>query len=178
MKWLTKNLKSRLLRAMRHPGYTAAALFHDVFQIDERYLATLVNSTSDKIRTLLNEPVADAELMSYWEECRPKLLAGTHPGNDPYAKKVLIQYALARALAPDVIVETGVSSGISSTYLLRACQLNGKGRLYSIDVDSKEYLALGQQIGWIVPEKLKGRWSLRLGDSHTDRASPASFGTG
>jgi predicted O-methyltransferase YrrM len=154
-------------RALRHPRYTAKALLNDVLGIDERFLAKLSNTTSGTIRKFLNEPASDAGLMNYWEECGPKLLEGSHPGNDPYAKKVLIQYALVRALAPDVIVETGVANGISSTYLLRACQLNGKGHLYSVDINNREFMAAGNQIGWIVPQDLRSRWTLQLEDSHT-----------
>ncbi|MBZ5659099.1 MAG: class I SAM-dependent methyltransferase [Acidobacteriia bacterium] len=166
MKWLGRNLRRRFRHGLRHPGYTAKALFHDALGIDERFLASLVNSTPGAIRGFLNEPSANVELMRHWKRCEQKLHAGSHPGNDPYAKKVLMQYALTRALAPDLVVETGVSSGISSTYLLLACRLNGKGHVYSIDIDNKEYLAPGNRIGWIVPDDLKTRWSLLLGDSH------------
>ena len=166
MKWLARNLKNRLYRAYRHPRYTARALFHDLFGIDERFLATLVNSTPGAIRGFLNEPSVNLELMRHWESCEPKLNEGRHPANDPYAKKVLIQYALTRAAAPDLVVETGVSSGISSTYLLLACQLNGKGHVYSIDINNQEFLAPGNKIGWIVPGHLRTRWTLLLGDSH------------
>lgn len=165
MKWLRRNLTNRFSRAFCLPGYTAKALLHDIFWIDERFLAALVNSTPGTIRRFLNETCANAELMRHWKKCEQKLHEGRHPANDPYAKKVLIQYALARALAPDVIVETGVSSGISSTYLLWACRLNGKGHVYSIDINNREYLAPGNDIGWIVPEHLKTRWTLLLDDS-------------
>jgi hypothetical protein len=165
MKWLRKNLKNRFRRALHRPAYTANALFHDVFGIDERFLANLVNSTPSTIRGFLNEPSTNTELMRHWERYELKLNESPHPANDPYAKKVLIQYALARALAPDLIVETGVSSGISSTYLLLACHLNGKGHVYSIDIDNREFLAPGNLIGWIVPEHLRTRWTLLLGNS-------------
>jgi hypothetical protein len=138
MKWLRRNLKKRFRHALRHPGYTVKALFHDLMGIDERFLASLVNSTPSAIRGFLNEPFANAELMRHWKGCERRLHAGSHPANDPYAKKVLIQYALTRALAPDLVVETGVSSGISSTYLLLACHLNGNGHFYSIDIDNTE----------------------------------------
>lgn len=104
--------------------------------------------------------------MRHWKSSKQRLHAGSHPANDPYSKKVLIQYALTRALAPDLVVETGVSSGISSTYLLLACHLNGKGHVYSIDIDNRQYLAPGNEIGWIVPDELRALWSLLLGDSH------------
>jgi hypothetical protein len=165
VKWLTKNLKFRFERAVRHPRYTAKALFNDIFGIDERFLATVANSTPGRIRGFLNEPSRNTEFMRHWERFGPKLWDGPHPGNDPYAKKVLIQYALTRAVAPDVIVETGVANGVSSTYLLMACRLNGKGHVYSIDINNREFMAPGNQIGWIVPEYLRNRWTLLLGES-------------
>ncbi|HTC63018.1 MAG TPA: class I SAM-dependent methyltransferase [Candidatus Saccharimonadales bacterium] len=165
MRWLAKNFKYRLSRALSHPRYTAKALVNDVLGIDERFLAKLTRSSISSIRKFLNEPSNDSELMRYWKNCEPKLRDGPHPGNDLYAKKVLMQYVLARAMAPETIVETGVANGISSTYLLRACHLNGKGHVYSIDINNKEFLAAGNQIGWIVPEHLRARWTLLLGDS-------------
>ena len=38
MKWLMRNFKDRMRRALRHPGYTAKALAHDLLGIDERFL--------------------------------------------------------------------------------------------------------------------------------------------
>lgn len=60
MKWLRRNLKKRFRYAFRHPGYTVKALFHDVMGIDERFLASLVNSTPGAIRGFLNEPSENA----------------------------------------------------------------------------------------------------------------------
>lgn len=165
MRWLRRNLKNRFRRALRHPRYTAKALLHDLLGVDERFLATVSNSTPSAIRKFLNEPSFQPELMRHWQESEATLRSGVHPGNDPYAKKVLIQYALTRAMAPELIVETGVSSGISSTYFLSAVRLNGKGRLYSVDINNGEYLPPDKTTGWIVPEHLRDRWTLLIGDS-------------
>ncbi len=67
MKWLRRNLKKRFRYAFRHPGYTVKALFHDVMGIDERFLASLVNSTPGAIRGFLNEPSENAGLMRHWK---------------------------------------------------------------------------------------------------------------
>ena len=77
-------------------------------------------------------------------------------------------YAVVRALKPGVVVETGVASGISSAHILRALAANGKGTLYSIDlpnVQEGSAVPEGRTSGWMVPEALRGRWTLRIGDS-------------
>jgi hypothetical protein len=79
-------------------------------------------------------------------------------------------YVVARALKPRVIVETGVASGLSSAHLLRALAENGRGELYSIDlpnVQQGSVLPQGRDCGWIVPQSLRARWHLQLGDART-----------
>ncbi len=96
----------------------------------------------------------------------------------------LLFYLLVRKYKPDVIVETGVGRGVSSAYILCAMQENDKGHLYSIDlppesaaVDEvnegdhvRHQLADGQrhkhyEVGYFVPEFLRNRWTLTLGDA-------------
>ncbi|BCU67877.1 hypothetical protein HS7_13140 [Sulfolobales archaeon HS-7] len=72
-------------------------------------------------------------------------------------------YAVIKILTPEKVVETGVGSGVSTTFILSA--LN-KGILYSIDLGVK----YGEEeetypVGFVVPEKLKGKWRLIIGDS-------------
>lgn len=165
MKWLMRNFKERISRALRHPGYTAKAVAHDLLGIDERFLASVTDSSPCELRSFLNEPFSDGEFARYLGQCEPQLRAAFHPGNDPYAKKVLLQYAITRAIKPDLIVETGVASGISSTYLLMACRLNRRGRVCSIDIDNGEYLPPGKSTGWMVREDLRANWTLLLGDA-------------
>ena len=77
-------------------------------------------------------------------------------------------YAVVRATKPHVIVETGVASGISSAHILRALAANGAGMLYSIDlpnVQQGSVLPEGRTSGWIVPDSLRRRWKLHIGDS-------------
>jgi len=77
-------------------------------------------------------------------------------------------YAVVRAFKPGVIIETGVASGISSAHILRALAANGKGRLYSIDLPNVQQgsgLPQGRTSGWIVPDSLRGRWKLQIGDT-------------
>jgi len=75
-------------------------------------------------------------------------------------------YAMMRFLKPEVIMETGVSSGLSSSYLLLALEKNNKVMLYSIDLPLKEVaFPEGAQSGWIIPDDLRYRWVLSLGKS-------------
>jgi hypothetical protein len=84
-------------------------------------------------------------------------------------------FALARLMRPKHVVEVGVSSGVSSAYLLQALQLNERGTLHSVDLPSHPRrpgrdrspswtLPEGKGSGWAVPFGLRGRWDLRLGD--------------
>ncbi len=87
-------------------------------------------------------------------------------------------YAILRCVRPDVVVETGVASGVSSAYILKAMHENGKGTLYSIDLPNHELeyfpdlgltpvslLPEGKPSGFAVPDSLKYRWKLTLGRS-------------
>ncbi len=97
--------------------------------------------------------------------------------------RLLVLYWIAREFKPEIVVETGVARGDSSAFILCAMHENGKGHLYSIDLPPYEayiqkndnYLLLkdGQkhkntqnyQVGELVPEYLKDRWTLVQGDS-------------
>jgi hypothetical protein len=84
-------------------------------------------------------------------------------------------YALTRLLAPEHVVETGVSSGVSSAHFLLALVKNQHGLLHSIDKptfqkgtklranESSVALPPGRRSGWAVPEGLKTGWDLRIG---------------
>ena len=86
-------------------------------------------------------------------------------------------YALTRLIRPAHIVETGVSSGVSSLHFLLALERNGSGELHSIDLptfqkapkkrpdESPVALPPGRASGWVVPEEFRGRWDLRVGPS-------------
>jgi predicted O-methyltransferase YrrM len=77
-------------------------------------------------------------------------------------------YAVVRAVKPGVIIETGVASRMSSAHILRALAANGSGTLHSIDlpnVQQGSVLPEGRTSGWIVPDSLRGRWKLYIGDT-------------
>lgn len=73
-------------------------------------------------------------------------------------------YSVVRALQPDAVVETGVCYGVTSSYLLKALDTNGRGVLHSIDLPP-----LGKDgdrfVGWLIPSELRSRWNLHRGAS-------------
>ena len=69
-------------------------------------------------------------------------------------------YVFVRLVKPEIVVETGVGAGISSTYILKAMELNRKGMLHSIDLPDETGLS-----GWAVPNDLRTRWRLYKGSS-------------
>ncbi len=81
-----------------------------------------------------------------------------------------VLYACVRVLKPEVVVETGVGSGVSSTFYLNAMERNGKGHLYSIDLPlpNERLLPEERRTGWLVPEEIRDRWELTLGDAKAE----------
>jgi len=88
----------------------------------------------------------------------------------------IVYYGLVRLLKPDVILETGVCDGLSSRFILLAMQRNGRGVLHSIDLPNqdvdlgngarqRDVMSLEKQTGWLVPNRLRARWQLHLGDA-------------
>ncbi len=86
-------------------------------------------------------------------------------------------YDLIRMKRPNIVIETGVCNGFSSSLILRALEENENGKLYSVDLPVKidEIEGEGKRgavippeksSGWAVPEDLKDRWSLRIGNTY------------
>src|SRR5919107_663041 len=73
-------------------------------------------------------------------------------------------YLLCRLISPSVVLETGVAYGVSSVFILKALEVNGRGTLHSIDLPPlrSEYERFW---GIAVPEALKERWRLHRGSS-------------
>ena len=86
----------------------------------------------------------------------------------------LTLYVCCRAFKPDIVVETGVAAGKSSAIILLALHHNKKGKLYSIDKpnfkgelieDNAHTTTRNLDVGWVVPNYLRSKWTLELGDS-------------
>ena len=73
----------------------------------------------------------------------------------------LVLYIICRRQKPDIVVETGVASGVSSSHVLCALEQNERGQLYSIDLSGWQE----NQSGWLIPDYLRHRWHLIAGKS-------------
>jgi len=138
-----------------------------------KWVARLTGSTTAEVERALRG--VDRHL----EELEAIRLAHQEGGRAFYAqiRSPFDLYALVRLLRPDSIVETGVSSGVSSAHFLLGLRDCGRGRLYSIDLPTRqagEILRVGESpvslppgcpTGWAVPSGLRRRWDLRLGPS-------------
>lgn len=93
------------------------------------------------------------------------------------SSKSQLLYFLVRKLKPKIVVETGVAAGESTGYILQALADNNIGKLYSIDLPFQWYiygdhilhldsLPAGKMPGYLVPEKLKNKWTLILGNTY------------
>ena len=129
-----------------------------------------------------SRPVEDAITEARAQHRLFARLAGEHriEGREGYGEidAPLELHALVRLIQPRHVVEVGVSSGVSSAYLLNALDRNGRGTLHSVDLPrparrtSKTGVAaraswsvpVGRSSGWAVPFSLRKRWDLRLGN--------------
>ncbi|HEV2382718.1 MAG TPA: class I SAM-dependent methyltransferase [Terriglobia bacterium] len=166
MRWYFLNTMQRVRFAMRNPRYVLRALAREVTLADERFLAAATGTRPNQIREFLQEPFESPEFLAHLHQCEPAFRQGMGSA-DLWGKKVLVQYAAVRALRPDLVVETGVASGVSSAYILLALERNQKGTLHSVEVGDPAYLPPGKETGWVVPHRLRARWRLHIGDVRT-----------
>ena len=96
-----------------------------------------------------------------------------------FDKNALTLFAFVRRFKPKIAVETGVGQGVTSYTMLRAMQLNGFGKLISIDLPNRNpagyfnkdgqhdfvYTPEDKAPGWLIPEFLRRNWDFRLGTS-------------
>ena len=73
-------------------------------------------------------------------------------------------YLMCRLLEPEVVVETGVAYGVSSAFVLKALEENGRGVLHSVDLPPLRHEYEGFW-GIAVDGALRSRWKLHRGAS-------------
>lgn len=151
-------------------------------------LRALTGAPAAEIRSLLAEVGPTSSLVRHLEECERLYRAEMESpyATGSYGPHSRFLYALVRILRPEVVVETGVSSGGLSAYILAALERSARGRLVSIDLPfwgepgldlrpvvpgtsielwAASPLPPGREPGWMISDDLRHRWDLRLGDA-------------
>lgn len=156
------------------PGLRAAVeLLGDRARPEVGWMAKVAGRSGDEGRAVLEE-IGDQLAL---EEAIARILEST--GRTYYAQfpAPLELYGIARFVRPQHVVESGVSSGLSSAHLLMALQRNGSGRLHSMDLPMYQRadrrrrgelswsIPKGKESGWAIPDGLKVGWDLRKGRS-------------
>jgi predicted O-methyltransferase YrrM len=173
VKWLFQNVRNRATFAFRNPRYAAGAIVRELTLSDETFLSRITGADVRAIRAYMDEPVSTPEFAALLKSAEKKFRGLSVESADLFAKKVLLQYAAARALRPEIIIETGIANGVSSAYLLLAIHKNGRGRLRSIGLRDPVFLPPEKEPGWLVPSWLRGPWQLDIGDAR--QILPASL---
>lgn len=152
-RWFAKNLRQgpEFLRDRRHAA--PPERFAEYIEPEAAAVAGLLGITEaryEAARAAVWIPDADPdEPLTAWN-AREELLG--------------LAAAIVRLVRPAVMVETGVALGFTTATVLRAMHDEEHGRLYSIDLPALQYDP-GDPVGRAVPEGLKDRWELQLGDS-------------
>ena len=178
---------SKMVRAVRNPLWGLRALrsmagFVNADLAPVEFLVRVTGAPRDEVERYYNEALSVEELAKVFQvadsvEQEWGAVGGAGIVGHLSLADAAILYSLILLSRPQVVVETGVAAGVSSTVILLALERTG-GRLYSIDLppeavmgktldDGLRYdpaFAKGQEPGWLVPERLKERWQLVLGD--------------
>jgi hypothetical protein len=87
------------------------------------------------------------------------------------AAEGLVLFALVRALRPEYVIETGIATGVSTSFICAALIENGTGNLYSIDLPPEMTAGVihadgsrspSRGPGWAVPKTI----TAAMGDRH------------
>jgi predicted O-methyltransferase YrrM len=127
--------------------------------------ATSMHSSADELaRTYLVPKTSEAEwprLRSEYDALRREAtrrrseLTGAYPWSYAIEQgSAFLLYALVRLLRPSVVLETGVSNGHSSFFILSAMLANGRGSLHSVDRSS--------EVGGLLTDLERKRWHLHV----------------
>ena len=152
-------------------------------ETNKRYLASLIadifDVRFDEVMAYFREIEEDTELSKHIAEVTEKSDRAFMADKEVRLGRRIGWYAIARAIKPRVIVETGVDKGLGSCVLTAALKKNAKeghaGRYYGLDINPKAgYLLSGEyaQYGTILYgdaiatiNKFEGIVDLHINDS-------------
>jgi len=141
----------------RRPNYPGSFLKDALGEVDQSLQWNLLE--------YMAEPACQA-IAHQVQQAMVAMPAGTAIGRRHNSDFTLARtcYAFCRVLKPQVVIETGVAFGVTSSFILAAMAENQRGKLYSIDLPPLAEHA-DDFVGILVPEALKSRWQLLRGTS-------------
>lgn len=167
-----------IVKGLRNPKKIIKFLTKDLIIEPGEFVIKLTGANPLEINKYIKEINTKKEFNDYiWKhynnfENRLHKEKRKHGGGGVSKAEGVIFYTIVRLLKPDIILETGVASGISSAYILSALEENKRGQLFSIDLppdyvkfEGRVLIPKDKEPGWLIPEELKKRWRLELGES-------------
>lgn len=172
------NIKSHLLFLSSFLPWGLRFLFrHPTKTCLLRNYASDYFSRYGKIASLTDTTIEEVVESLYQLE-RTEPLFQDRDGFSGVPMQYIVMYAIVRLIRPHIIIETGVHEGWSAWFTLLALEHNNHGILHSVDLPNqdvelipgdghhqREFLPEGKEPGWRVPEYLRGRWTLHLGNA-------------
>jgi hypothetical protein len=175
-----------IIKGIKNPKRVINFLKKDLILEPEDYIFGLTEKNIQEIKKYIKEIKEKKDFEDYvwkrYNNFEKKLIKdkkSTGAGGTSREMGIIL-YTVIRLLKPEIVLETGVASGISSAYILFALSENKKGKLFSIDlpyeVDKKyplnyikkegeTFIPKEKKPGWLIPEELKKEWHLELGKS-------------
>lgn len=134
----------------------------------ESFITNLTHASATEVKEYVVEFRLNQEFHNSIEEKRRAFSKKRHSSWDYSIGTALglVLYVICRRQKPDIVVETGVASGVSTSHILCALEQNQHGQLYSIDLPWRQK----NRSGWLIPDYLRHRWHLILGRSSEELA--------
>jgi hypothetical protein len=135
--------------AIRHPKETWKSRSTLLSKADYVAFVRELFANETNAKSILAEPIRH-EMNQFLSDSVKKTVAPDGNESPMRIEECMSLYATIRLLKPNVVIETGISAGRSSSFLLSALYENNHGELWSIDPDPR--------CGYAVPSMLRGRW--------------------
>jgi predicted O-methyltransferase YrrM len=142
-----------------HIGHPGGTLDNGTMKGLSRFINNLTGHDDAEIKRYVSEITSNSEFCSQLEGKKNSVGRRQYRGWGWGISETLgiLLYSLCRIKQPGICVETGVSTGGSSSYILCALKENNLGELYSMDLEP--------QSGWLIPDYLRPRWHFIQGAS-------------
>ena len=132
---------------------------YDITKLNRNYLVSFIAYITNKDYNFVQSILLEIEINKDFKEILNGEIAKIKrkyelPKQVFFARR-LGWYVLVRILKPNVVVETGTDKGLGTLLIAQALKENGKGKVYSLDIDPYSGVLINQNI-WDNIELIKG----------------------